>query len=71
MKTLLVGIAFAMGMAFNSQAFATDLPDCPKGGWKHGHYVCGDIQFVTVSPARQILSPSVGWRYCCSALLWA
>jgi hypothetical protein len=44
MKTLLVGIAFAIGMAFTSQAFATDLPDCPKGGWKHGHYVCGDIQ---------------------------
>ena len=31
MKTLLAGIAFALAMAFTSQAFATDLPDCPKG----------------------------------------
>jgi len=44
MKTLLAGLAFAIVMAFASQAFATELPDCPKGGWKHGHYVCGDIQ---------------------------
>jgi hypothetical protein len=36
MKTLLTGIAFALVMAFTSQAFATDLPDCPKGAWKHG-----------------------------------
>ncbi|MGA8696007.1 MAG: hypothetical protein WB689_19605 [Xanthobacteraceae bacterium] len=40
---LLVGIVFAMGI-FTSQAFATDLPDCPNGKWKNGHYVCGDIQ---------------------------
>lgn len=44
MKTLLAGIAFALAMAFTSQAFATDLPDCPKGAWKQGHYVCGDIK---------------------------
>jgi hypothetical protein len=44
MKTLLAGMAFALVMAFTSQAFATELPDCPKGSWKHGHYVCGDIQ---------------------------
>jgi hypothetical protein len=44
MKTLLVGIAFAIGMLSTSQAFATDLPDCPNGAWKQGHYVCGDIQ---------------------------
>ena len=44
MKTLLAGIAFAIAMAFTAQAFATDLPDCSKGAWKHGHYVCGDIQ---------------------------
>ena len=37
MKTLLVGIAFAMGMVFASQAFA--LPYCPNSTW-HGHYVC-------------------------------
>ena len=44
MKTLLAGIAFAMVMAFTSRAFATDLPDCPKGAWKHGHYVCGTFR---------------------------
>ena len=44
MKALLVGIAFAMAIVFSSQAFATDLPDCPNGKWKNGHYVCGDIQ---------------------------
>jgi hypothetical protein len=37
MKTLLVGIAFAIGMVFASQAFA--LPYCPT----HGHYVCSDF----------------------------
>jgi hypothetical protein len=42
MKALLVGIAFAMAIVFTSQAFATELPDCPNGKWKNGHYVCGD-----------------------------
>jgi hypothetical protein len=37
MKMLLAGVAFAMGVAFASQAFA--LPYCT---WQHGHYVCGD-----------------------------
>src|SRR5262249_6259157 len=37
MKTLLVGIALAIGIA--SQAFA--LP-CPHGTWQNGHYVCAD-----------------------------
>ena len=32
MKTLLVGIAFAMGMVFASQAFA--LPYCPNHTWQ-------------------------------------
>jgi hypothetical protein len=45
MKTLLVGIAFAIGMLFASQAFAAELPDCPKGAWKHGHYICGDVSW--------------------------
>jgi hypothetical protein len=44
MKTLLVGIAFGMAMIFASQAFAAELPDCPNGKWKNGHYVCGDLQ---------------------------
>jgi hypothetical protein len=37
-KTLLVGIAFAMGMVFASQALA--LPYRPSGTWQHGHYIC-------------------------------
>jgi hypothetical protein len=37
MKMLLVGVAFAIGMVFASQAFA--LP-CPDGTWQNGHYVC-------------------------------
>jgi hypothetical protein len=40
MKTLLVGIAFAIGMVFASQAFP--LP-CPDGTWQNGHYVCADF----------------------------
>ena len=39
MKTLLVGIALAIGMTFATQAFA--LP-CTNGTWQNGHYVCAD-----------------------------
>jgi len=38
MKTLLMGIALAIGMTFATQAFA--LPYCTK----HGHYVCADFE---------------------------
>jgi hypothetical protein len=38
MKTLLVGVAFAMGMVFASQAFA--LPYCPNGSWQNGQFIC-------------------------------
>jgi len=41
MKTLLVGIAFAVGMVFTSQAFA--LPYCANGSWQHGYYICADF----------------------------
>jgi hypothetical protein len=44
MKTMLAGIALVIAIVFTSQAFAADMPDCPKGTWKNGHYVCGDIQ---------------------------
>ena len=37
MKMLLAGVAFAIGVAFASQAFA--LPYCT---WQHSHYVCAD-----------------------------
>jgi membrane-associated PAP2 superfamily phosphatase len=40
MKTLLIGIAFAVGMVLATQAFASDATDCPHIVWKHGHYVC-------------------------------
>ncbi len=43
MKTLLTAIAFVIAIVFTSQAFAADLPDCPKTMWKNGHYVCGDL----------------------------
>jgi hypothetical protein len=43
MKTLLTAIAFVIAIVFTSQAFAADLPDCPKTIWKNGHYVCGDL----------------------------
>jgi hypothetical protein len=41
MKILLVGIAFAVGMVFTSQAFA--LPYCANGSWQHGYYICADF----------------------------
>jgi hypothetical protein len=39
MRMLLAGIAFAIGIAFASKAFA--LP-CPNGTWQGGHYICAD-----------------------------
>jgi hypothetical protein len=39
-STLLIGIAFAVGMVFATQAFGSDVTDCPHIIWKHGHYVC-------------------------------
>jgi hypothetical protein len=44
MKALLIGFAFGVAMFFTAEAFATDLPDCPNVKWKHGHFVCGDLQ---------------------------
>jgi hypothetical protein len=45
MKTLLIGLVFsAIAMVFASQAFASDVPDCPKVTLKHGVYACGDIE---------------------------
>jgi hypothetical protein len=40
MKPLLITIAFAVGMVLATQAFASDVTDCPHIVWKHGHYVC-------------------------------
>jgi hypothetical protein len=41
MKTLLAGIAFAIALAFTSQAFA--LPYCASSSWQHGHYGCASF----------------------------
>jgi hypothetical protein len=41
MKTLLAGIAFAIALAFTSQAFA--LPYCTNSNWQHGHYGCANF----------------------------
>jgi hypothetical protein len=40
MKTMLIGIALAVGMVPATKAFASDVSDCPHIVWKHGHYVC-------------------------------
>ena len=41
MKTVLVGMAFAIGMVFASQAFA--VPNCPNGIWEQGrHHICAN-----------------------------
>jgi hypothetical protein len=40
MKTLLITIAFAVGMVLATQALASDVTDCPHIVWRHGHYIC-------------------------------
>jgi Flp pilus assembly pilin Flp len=40
MKTLLIGIAIAVGMLVATRAVGSELTDCPHIVWKHGHYVC-------------------------------
>jgi hypothetical protein len=44
MKALLIAFAFGVAMFFTTEAFATDLPDCPNVKWKQRHFVCGDLQ---------------------------
>ena len=41
MKTLLVGIAFAIAVVFTSQAFA--LPYCANSTWQRGYYLWADF----------------------------
>ena len=48
MKTLLTGIAlgivFLSAVIFGNRAFASDtLPDCAYMIWKHGRYICVDL----------------------------
>ena len=40
MKTVLAGIAFAIALAFASQASAH--PYCGNSTWQHGHYSCAN-----------------------------
>jgi peroxiredoxin len=40
MKTVLAGLAFAIALAFASQASA--LPYCANSTWQHGHYSCAN-----------------------------
>jgi hypothetical protein len=45
MKTLLTGIAFAVGMVLLAiQALAAEVTDCPHIVWKNGHYVCSIVE---------------------------
>jgi hypothetical protein len=44
MKTLVTGIAFAVGMVLATQAFAAESTDCPHIVWKNGHYVCSIVE---------------------------
>jgi len=44
MKTLLTGIAFAVGMVLGTQVLAAEVTDCPHIVWKNGHYVCSIVE---------------------------
>jgi hypothetical protein len=49
MKTVLtgivLGIVFSMELIFSNRAFASDtLPYCQYMIWKHGQYICGDLE---------------------------
>jgi hypothetical protein len=48
MKTVLtgivLGIVFSSALFFSNRAFASDtLPACPYMIWKHGQYICVDL----------------------------
>jgi hypothetical protein len=48
MKTVLtgivLGIVFSSALIFSNWAFASDtLPSCPYMIWKHGQYICIDL----------------------------
>ena len=48
MKTVLTGIVlgfvFSIALIFGNRAFASDmLPDCAYMIWKHGRYICVDL----------------------------
>ena len=44
MKTVLTGIVFLIALIFGNRAFASDtLPDCAYMIWKHGRYICVDL----------------------------
>jgi len=48
MKTVLtglvLGIVFSIALIFGNRAFASDtLPDCAYMIWKHGRFICVDL----------------------------
>jgi hypothetical protein len=48
MKTVVMGIvllvAFSIALIFINRAFASDtLPSCDYMIWKHGRYICADL----------------------------
>jgi len=48
MKTVLtgivLGIVFSIALVFSNRAFASDtLPSCQYMIWKHGQFICADL----------------------------
>jgi hypothetical protein len=48
MKTVLtrivLGVVFSIALIFGNRAFASDtLPDCAYMIWKHGRFICVDL----------------------------
>ena len=41
---IVVGIVFSIALIFSNRAFASDaLPSCPYMIWKHGQFICADL----------------------------
>lgn len=41
---IVLGILFSIALIFSNRAFASDtLPSCPYVIWKHGQYICVDL----------------------------
>ena len=45
LKGIVLGIVFSIALVFSNRAFASDtLPYCQYMIWKHGQYICGDLE---------------------------
>jgi hypothetical protein len=41
---IVLGIVFSIALTFGNRAFASDtLPDCDYMIWKHGRFICADL----------------------------